>query len=286
MLTAEAEPASDQSGIAVVELAAAAETEKKMRDMGAQVYVALLPAIQELTKYINGDLMTSFSKLAKEGAGKAGEVIKDMIEWFKKFMDPNTRDKALENLMDKVGKMLGSILQKAWDNFSIFGGGGGGERTDGRTGRGRRNGQSAPPEGADGAVMSGPKSGFDAVLHGTEAVVPLPNGRSIPVELDMSMPTAMNFQQPDIASLVAEMQKTMKPQQANPFEKFESSLAELFAPKGNSEPTDGVGKNLLSELQTLNKQTAEMLAYVRDTADTGRRSIDALRGLSGNLYPV
>ena len=36
----------------------------------------------------------------------------------------------------------------------------------------------------------------------------------------------------------------------------------------------------------LNKQTAEMLAYVRDTADTGRRSIDALRGLSGNLYPV
>ena len=100
------------------------------------------------------------------------------------------------------------------------------------------------------------------------------------------MPSAMNFQQPDVAGLVAEMQKTMKSQQASPFEKFESSLAELFAPKGNSEPTDGVGKNLLSELQTLNKQTAEMLAYVRDTADTGRRSIDALRGLSGNLYPV
>ena len=263
--------------------AAAAETEKKMRDMGTQVYAALLPAIETLTKYINGDLMTSFSKLAKEGAGKAGEVIKDMIEWFKKFMDPSTRDKALENLMDKIGKMLGAILQKAWANFSIFGGG---ERTDGRSGRGRRNGQPAPPEGADGAVMSGPKSGFDAVLHGTEAVVPLPNGRSIPVELDMSMPKAMNFQRPDIASLVAEMQKTMKPQQANPFEKLETSITELFATKSETTENDGVGKNLLSELQTLNKQTAEMLAYVRDTADTGRRSIDALRGLSGNLYPV
>ena len=251
--------------------------------MGAQVYVALLPAIQELTKYINGDLMTSFSKLAKEGAGKAGEVIKDMIEWFKKFMDPNTRDKALENLMDKVGKMLGAILQKAWDNFSIFGnspdrsggGGGGVEVTDLELG--------GMDQHAKGGIATKASIFGEA---GPEAAVPLPDGRSIPVQLDMSMPSAMNFQQPDVAGLVAEMQKTMKSQQASPFEKFESSLAELFAPKGNSEPTDGVGKNLLSELQTLNKQTAEMLAYVRDTADTGRRSIDALRGLSGNLYPV
>jgi hypothetical protein len=35
---------------------------------------------------------------------------------------------------------------------------------------------------ANGGVLSGPKSGYGAMLHGTEAVVPLPNGRSIPVE--------------------------------------------------------------------------------------------------------
>lgn len=35
---------------------------------------------------------------------------------------------------------------------------------------------------AFGGVASGPKSGYTATLHGTEAVVPLPNGRSIPVE--------------------------------------------------------------------------------------------------------
>tara|TARA_B100000424_G_scaffold65073_1_gene47846 strand:- start:5149 stop:8235 length:3087 start_codon:yes stop_codon:yes gene_type:complete len=34
-----------------------------------------------------------------------------------------------------------------------------------------------------GGVASGPNSGYPAVLHGTEAVVPLPNGRSIPVEM-------------------------------------------------------------------------------------------------------
>lgn len=34
-----------------------------------------------------------------------------------------------------------------------------------------------------GGVAQGPRQGFPAVLHGTEAVVPLPNGRSIPVEM-------------------------------------------------------------------------------------------------------
>ena len=36
---------------------------------------------------------------------------------------------------------------------------------------------------ATGGVAKGPNSGYGAVLHGTEAVVPLPNGRSIPVDI-------------------------------------------------------------------------------------------------------
>ena len=36
---------------------------------------------------------------------------------------------------------------------------------------------------SDGGVSNGPKSGYGAVLHGKEAVVPLPNNRSIPVEM-------------------------------------------------------------------------------------------------------
>ena len=38
-----------------------------------------------------------------------------------------------------------------------------------------------------GGVASGPNSGYPAMLHGTEAVVPLPNGRSIPVEMQGGM---------------------------------------------------------------------------------------------------
>lgn len=36
---------------------------------------------------------------------------------------------------------------------------------------------------SDGGVASGPSSGYPATLHGTEAIVPLPNGRSIPVDI-------------------------------------------------------------------------------------------------------
>ena len=35
---------------------------------------------------------------------------------------------------------------------------------------------------AQGGIASGPVSGFSATLHGTEAVVPLPDGKTIPVE--------------------------------------------------------------------------------------------------------
>jgi hypothetical protein len=43
---------------------------------------------------------------------------------------------------------------------------------------------------ANGGVATGPKSGYAATLHGTEAIVPLPDGKMIPVEMpgiDISM---------------------------------------------------------------------------------------------------
>ena len=40
---------------------------------------------------------------------------------------------------------------------------------------------------AEGGIASGPRSGYHAILHGTEAVVPLPDGKNIPVALSMPM---------------------------------------------------------------------------------------------------
>ena len=39
------------------------------------------------------------------------------------------------------------------------------------------------PSFSGGGIASGPSSGYPAILHGTEAVVPLGGGRSIPVEM-------------------------------------------------------------------------------------------------------
>lgn len=46
----------------------------------------------------------------------------------------------------------------------------------------------------DGGIATGPKSGYPVTLHGTEAVVPLPDGRTIPVSIkgDMSKGTTQN----------------------------------------------------------------------------------------------
>jgi hypothetical protein len=38
------------------------------------------------------------------------------------------------------------------------------------------------PSAAMGGILSGPTSGYQALLHGNEAVVPLPDGRTIPVQ--------------------------------------------------------------------------------------------------------
>jgi hypothetical protein len=36
---------------------------------------------------------------------------------------------------------------------------------------------------SEGGIARGRNAGYPAILHGTEAVVPLPNGNSIPVEM-------------------------------------------------------------------------------------------------------
>jgi putative chitinase len=43
--------------------------------------------------------------------------------------------------------------------------------------------ESQIPQARNGGLLSGPASGYTAMLHGTEAVVPLPDGKTIPVEM-------------------------------------------------------------------------------------------------------
>lgn len=54
-----------------------------------------------------------------------------------------------------------------------------------------------------GGIASGPKSGYQATLHGTEAVVPLPDGRNIPVD----MPTLSNGMQKQIDMMTTQISR-------------------------------------------------------------------------------
>lgn len=56
----------------------------------------------------------------------------------------------------------------------------------------------------DGGIATGPKSGYSAMLHGTEAVVPLPDGKTIPVvmpELTTSMGEQLGMMGAQLAAL-------------------------------------------------------------------------------------
>lgn len=62
-----------------------------------------------------------------------------------------------------------------------------------------------------GGISSGPLSGYTEVLHGTEAVVPLPDNRTIPVSLDSSsLTSAINSQTEYLGKLLGAMETNNK----------------------------------------------------------------------------
>jgi hypothetical protein len=60
---------------------------------------------------------------------------------------------------------------------------------------------------AAGGISTGPISGYSQTLHGTEAVVPLPDNRNIPVSLDSSSLTAAVNQNSSILNAILEEMK-------------------------------------------------------------------------------
>jgi hypothetical protein len=68
---------------------------------------------------------------------------------------------------------------------------------------------AVPQKGkALGGISSGPISGYSEILHGTEAVVPLPDGKTIPVSLDSSsLTSAMNQQTGLLNQILSAMTK-------------------------------------------------------------------------------
>jgi hypothetical protein len=86
----------------------------------------------------------------------------------------------LQSLAQVIAKLLVTKLLTAALGGTSFGGFLG--IPEGRTGGVFSQGRKMPGY-ATGGVAKGPRAGYPAILHGTEAVVPLPDGKSIPVQM-------------------------------------------------------------------------------------------------------
>jgi len=84
----------------------------------------------------------------------------------------------------------------------------------------------APQEFREGGIARGPMSGYTAMLHGTEAVVPLGGGRSIPVEMKGGGSNIFNINI-DASGIIATSDRDK--------ERFANELSEILMRKLNRE---------------------------------------------------
>jgi hypothetical protein len=94
----------------------------------------------------------------------------------------------------------------------------------------------------NGGIATGPDTGYRAVLHGTEAVVPLPDGKSIPVTLDTT--------------------------------KFDESIKALVQGIGSSSNTDN--SNLASLMEQSVNLNGQILDTLKQSNRTGKQMVRAI----------
>lgn len=272
--------------------AAAAESEQAFKNLGAELMAALMPVIKELTPIMQ-NLAQEMMQFAKDNMPAIKEGLRMVVNFVKDLFSPEGREKVGKQIAEGLGK----LLQMAWDNFSLFG------NKEDKAKRDQSNAdyQSRNPNGVDGIDYSAGSFADGGILKAktggqlvkaaeagmNEAFVPLPDGNKIPVNLDMKMPDFKAEIGKEFSAFKTAMQQ-MVPENiksSSPEDMFTSIKDSIF---GKSETktdtaTESPSKDLLTEMQQLNKQTAQMLAYMRDSTDFSRRNLDAIRGLNGNL---
>ena len=154
-------------------------TEKKLKDLKPkEAEETLTPAQKEKIEQIEAEQAKAqeFSGMVGQFGGMLGifGAVAGQNEKTAKVMEAVAKIQMAVALYEQV-----LIAQKAATE--------GGSFIAALFGFGGRQGGIMNPTGyrsySDGGVAKGPTSGYPAILHGREAVVPLPNGRSIPVDI-------------------------------------------------------------------------------------------------------
>ena len=138
--------------------------------------------------------------------GKYAETTGTMLAGMQKLIEKTYGGNKTQEQIASTGGQQGSSAAES--KFIASGGKPGGQYFENgfvRTYKGPI--EPTGPGKALGGISTGPVSGYSETLHGTEAVVPLSDGRSIPVSLDSSSITAAVNQQ---SGILAEILRAMQ----------------------------------------------------------------------------
>jgi len=227
--------------------AAAARMEKSLKELGDALFTALEPLVA-----IAMDLGFWLMDLAMGKVQVLGDWLKKFVEQVKIFLTDLFSPGGVDRLMVKiekfveflVGKLIDMILKKLNPLHVDLT-----PEQQQESNRMRENQQRGLEEVPGlGAYAGGGVTNKPSIFGeaGWEAAVPLPDGRTIPVTLKM----------PDLPT--------------------NTSMASV-SNNNNS-------KDLLDELQLLNKNIATLITHSKSNVDINRSNLDALKGLNGNLF--
>ena len=161
-------------------------------DLGQLIMTTVGFILSELAKLTATDEWGVFSGYAEDAITWVMDTLADGLSFIGDFMDDIsaalTSDDPWGALSDGVTDMYDFVVGKLEDLLSWLGDfdimGALGDAGEWIMDMGGAALGKLVPGGAKGGIMKGPKSGFPAILHGTEAGVPLPDGNSLPVAIE------------------------------------------------------------------------------------------------------
>jgi hypothetical protein len=155
-----------------------------------------------------GPFLTPFT----EALGKATQAVNDLVLATTKFLTGKSAPKGsppgteptenygLDRYQADLAKMYTKFVQPLIERFDVF--------------------LRTMPSNARGGIVSGPTSGYLSIMHGTEAVVPLADGKSIPVDFGAtgipSLSNAVQQMQSSFTAIAAAKTAQSSPQEYKP----------------------------------------------------------------------
>jgi vacuolar-type H+-ATPase subunit D/Vma8 len=305
MLQAIQEARREQGRLTNQQVKDAVQAEQSFKNLTTKIMAALLPAIERLSKPIT-DLAIRFANfLGNEGTIKKLESsFNSIIDFIIKLFSEETRAQALsdmKNSLIELTKGMFDIIKNALVGPKI-------ETEDQQADYERRNRENKE------VMTFGERSSTFAAefLEGFLGLLSEETAKRIAADrIDRDSAEAAKrrgrstgslgstgnlFENFGNSSLIEAhgYEAVMTPAQLGDLLKSErTETAKTIAPTMASPNTDDdrlvkssieQGKTLVAELQTLNKQTADMMRYMRDTSEYTRKNLDAIRGLNGNLF--